>query len=164
MVKTIKLFQDLKVFFELKKVINKMSPDIIHLHSSKAGVLGRLVSLFHHKRIIYTVHGFDSIRVKHRKFLPLEKFLQRFCGAIVAVSNYDKNNLVSEKITKNVSSVYNDISESNITPINQLQGFNKKRKTILTIARIAPPNNLELFLKTAKELPQYDFLWLEFLF
>lgn len=160
LVKTINPFQDFQVFFELKTVIKKLSPDIIHLHSSKAGVLGRLVSLFHSKRIVYTVHGFDSIRLKYRRFLPLEKLLQRCCGAIVAVSNYDKNNLIKEKISKNVLTVYNGISENNISPINILQGFNKTRKTIFTIARIAPPKNIDLFLKTAMKLPQYDFVWL----
>ena len=160
MVKPIKPAKDLKVFFELKTVIKKFKPDIIHLHSSKAGVLGRLVSLFNHRRIVYTVHGFDSIRLKHRTFLPLEKILQRFCGAIVGVSDYDKKNLISEKITKNVFTVYNGIAENSITPDRHLPDFNKTRKTVLTIARIAPPKNIDLFLETAKQLPQYDFLWL----
>lgn len=160
MVKPIKPSKDLKVFFELKTVIKKFKPDIIHLHSSKAGVLGRLASLYNYKRIVYTVHGFDSIRLKHRVFLPIEKILQRFCGAIVGVSDYDKNNLIAEKITQNVCVVYNGIAENSITPENYLPNFNKTRKTIFTIARIAPPKNLDIFLETAKKLLQYDFVWL----
>ena len=119
-----------------------------------------MVSLSNYKRIVYTVHGFDSIRLKHRVFLPLEKILQRFCGAIVAVSDYDKKNLISEKIKRHIFTVYNGIAEHSIIPQKLLPDFNKTRKTVLTIARIAPPKNLNLFLETAKKLPQYDFLWL----
>ena len=160
MVKPINPIKDFIVLFELRVVIKKFKPDIIHLHSSKAGVLGRLSSIFKSKRIVYTVHGFDSIRLKHRTFLPIEKVLQRFCGAIVGVSDYDKKNLIAEKITENVRVVYNGISENSITPINNLPNFNKTRKTVLTIARIAPPKNLDIFLEIAKRLPQYDFVWL----
>lgn len=160
MVKPIKPSKDLKVLFELKTIIKRFKPDIIHLHSSKAGVLGRLASLFNHKRIVYTVHGFDSVRLKYRTFLPLEKILQRFCGAIVGVSDYDKKHLMSEKITQNVCTVYNGIAEISITPDNHLPDFNKTRKTVLTIARISAQKNLDIFLETAKKLQQYDFVWL----
>jgi hypothetical protein len=85
----------------------KYKPDIIHLHSSKAGILGRLV--FPKNKIIYTVHGFDSIRLAYRKYLPIERLLQNRCKAIVAVSHYDENNLRLEHINHNVRCVYNGI-------------------------------------------------------
>jgi glycosyltransferase involved in cell wall biosynthesis len=85
----------------------KYKPDIIHLHSSKAGILGRLI--FPKKKIIYTVHGFDSIRVAYRKYLPIERLLQNRCKAIVAVSHYDENNLRMEHINHNVKCVHNGI-------------------------------------------------------
>ena len=158
MVKPIKIKKDLKVFFELKKVVRTFKPDIIHLHSSKAGVLGRLVAFPHCRRVVYTVHGFDSIRLKYRIFLPLEKVLQHFCGAIVGVSDYDNKNLHSEKIRRNVSTVYNGIDEKTVL---QSENFpvTVDKKIVMTIARIAPPKNINLFLDIAKKLPEYDFVW-----
>ena len=47
-----------------------------------------------------------------------------------------------------------------LTPDNHLRDFNKTRKTVLTIARISAQKNLDIFLETAKRLPQYDFVWL----
>jgi glycosyltransferase involved in cell wall biosynthesis len=85
----------------------KYKPNVIHLHSSKAGILGRLV--FPKNKVIYTVHGFDSIRLAYRKYLPVERFLQNRCKAIVAVSHYDEKNLRLEQITHNVKCVYNGI-------------------------------------------------------
>ena len=158
MVKPIKPKKDLKVYFELKKVVKQFKPDIIHLHSSKAGVLGRLVAFPYCRRVVYTVHGFDSIRLKYRVFLPLEKILQHFCGAIVGVSDYDNKNLHSEKIKKNVVTVYNGIDEKSVS---KSMAFPVKtdKKIVMTIARIAPPKNIHLFLDVAERLPEYQFVW-----
>ena len=158
MVKPINPKMDFKVFVELKKVIKQFNPDVIHLHSSKAGVLGRLVAFPHCKRVVYTVHGFDSIRLKYRVFLPLEKILQHFCGAIVGVSDYDNKNLHSEKIKKNVSTIYNGIDEKSV---QLAENFPVKtdKKIVMTIARIAPPKNIQLFLDVAKKTPEYQFVW-----
>lgn len=161
MVKPISLKKDLKCFFELKKVIKQFKPNIIHLHSSKAGVMGRLASIFNNKRIVYTVHGFDSIRLKHRIFLPLEKILQYFCGAIVPVSIYDEKNLCSEKITKKLYVVHNGIKEPEKKNHLDLIKSVSNRKIIMTIARISPPQKkIQMFLDVAKSMPEYLFIWI----
>lgn len=151
LVKPIKPIKDLKVVFELLKVKKDFRPDIIHLHSSKAGVLGRIIGLGMKSRVVYTVHGFDSIRLAHRVFLPIEKVLQRFCGAIVGVSNYDNKNLRAEKIDRNVTTIYNGIDENIITKEPALPFDVNGKKVVLTIARIAPPKQFELFLDVARQ-------------
>ena len=158
MVKPIKPKKDLRVFFELKAVVKRFKPDIIHLHSSKAGVLGRLVAFPHCKRVVYTVHGFDSIRLKYRVFLPLEKILQQFCGAIVGVSDYDNKNLHSEKIKKNVSTVYNGIDEKSVQLAPSFP-VKTEKKIVMTIARISPQKKIQMFLDVAEHLPEYQFVW-----
>jgi glycosyltransferase involved in cell wall biosynthesis len=98
---------DLLTVLTFCRLYLKYRPDIIHLHSSKAGILGRLI--FPKRKTIYTVHGFDSIRLAYRKYLPIERFLQNRCKAIVAVSRYDAENLKAENINHNVKCVYNGI-------------------------------------------------------
>lgn len=49
---------DLKCYFALRKIFRATRPSIVHTHSSKAGVLGRLAA--HHTRvplIVHTIHG-----------------------------------------------------------------------------------------------------------
>lgn len=53
---------DIFAFFEIYFLVKKISPDIIHTHTSKAGVLGRLAAFFYNfptKKafIIHTPHG-----------------------------------------------------------------------------------------------------------
>lgn len=156
--RNISLFNDLRAWCELRKLYKKYKPDLIHLHSSKAGVLGRLA--FPSKKIVYTVHGFDTIRLANRRFLSIEKMLQKRCRAIVAVSEYDKRNLYAEKIENNVSTVYNGTSLPVVSNEISFGIPSKYKKTVLCIARASYPKNSNLFIEVAKQLPQYAFVWI----
>lgn len=144
----------------------KYHPDIVHLHSSKIGALGRVA--FSPRRTIYTVHGFDSIRIANRSFLVIEKLLKNRCAKIVGVSNYDENNLKAEGISKNVTCINNGITDRttscrttiseeilvNLNAIRQQYG-----KVVMCIARDDCPKRMDLFLEVAGALPQYAFIW-----
>ena len=156
--RSISLKGDLLAAIELRRLYKKHKPDVIHLHSSKAGTLGRLV--FPARRVVYTVHGFDSIRLAFRKFLPIERLLQRSCRAIVGVSNYDNKHLLHEGITRNVTTVYNGIAKPDSNSVTKLDVISNYPKTVLCIARINPQKNPHLFIETARLLPQYGFVWI----
>lgn len=156
--RSISLKNDLLATIELRRLYKKYNPDIIHLHSSKAGALGRVV--FPSKKTVYTVHGFDSVRLAFRKFLPIERALQHFCKAVVGVSKYDEMNLLAEGIKNNVSTVYNGISIPDCSQISDIEVFNQDKKVVLTIARVSPPKKTNLFVEVARLLPQYNFVWI----
>ncbi|QTQ11309.1 glycosyltransferase [Treponema parvum] len=158
MVKPIRFFADIRCYLELKKIIMRFDPDVIHLHSSKAGALGRIAGMRYRNRIIYTVHGFDSICLRHRLFLPLERFLQHNCAAIVAVSNYDKIHLTEEKIHINVITIHNGIMPSKIAETKPFDSAGYK-KVIMTIARISPQKRFVDFLDVASHRAMQDFLF-----
>ncbi len=152
------LVNDLRALFELRRLYRKYKPDIIHLHSSKAGMLGRWV--FPTKKIVYTVHGFDTVRLAHRQFLFLEKMMQRWCKSIVAVSKYDERGLLEEKIDHNLVTVYNG---ANVPAVDKQLSFgipDKYKKVVLCIARTSLQKNHPLYIDVAKMLPQYAFVWI----
>lgn len=155
LVRQISPINELKTIMEFRKLYKKFKPDIVHLHSSKAGLLGRLS--FPKSKIVYTVHGFDSIRKAHRIFLPLEKALQRRCASIVAVSRYDYKNLLSEGIKKNVSYIYNGVPQQ----LQEKTFFDiPYKKKVLSIARMAPPKRFDLFVAVAERHPEIGFIWI----
>ena len=55
--------------WQLRSVIRAWSPDVMHVHSAVAGVVGRLAGWFSRCPVIYTVHGFG--------FKPQVAFLRR---------------------------------------------------------------------------------------
>lgn len=136
----------------------RLRPDIIHLHSSKAGFLGRLV--FPSSKIVYTIHGFDSVRLSFRQFLWLERLMQHACKAIVGVSQYDQKNLLDEGIRHHVSTIYNGIPKPVALECDPFEKLGAYKARILCIARLAYPKRYDIFLEVARLLPDYAFIWI----
>jgi len=90
-----------KIFFLL---IRFNDVDIIHCHSAKAGVLGRLANflLFFRKKIIYTPHAFSfhnyQNKIKQTLFCTIEKLAGLITDVIIAVSPSEKEFAVKKKI------------------------------------------------------------------
>ena len=49
MTREIRLKQDIKATLQIRKLLKKIKPDILYLHSSKAGAYGRIAMLFNRK-------------------------------------------------------------------------------------------------------------------
>lgn len=158
LVRRLSPINEVKAMMAFRKLYRKYKPDIIHLHSSKAGMLGRMV--FPKCKIVYTVHGFDSIRLAYRKFLPLERKMQSRCAAIVGVSRYDEQYMREEGIHENVTYVYNGIVDPAPLPSDPFERFKGYKHKILCIARISPQKYPELFVEVAKRMPDCAFLWI----
>lgn len=75
--------QDFLAWRKLRSLIKKIQPGLIHAHSSKAGMLGRLIGRQLGISSIYTVHGwgFGEGRQRLQSFLvaQVERFLGYFC-------------------------------------------------------------------------------------
>src|SRR5690625_2507713 len=85
--------RDARACGEIKDWLRKDSPDILHLHSSKAGVLGRIASRAVGIPAVFTAHGwaFAGGTTWKRKLLagPSEWIAARLGGDIICVSQYD---------------------------------------------------------------------------
>lgn len=56
--RNVNIFGDLSTLFSLYKTLKKERPDVVHIHSSKAGLIGSMASrLAHIPKIIFTAHG-----------------------------------------------------------------------------------------------------------
>lgn len=100
--------RDIRSFFELLSIIRKLKPDIIHTHTSKAGVLGRIAGKISAPRakIIHTFHGhllygyFSPFRTQ--LIIKVEKLLSIITDELIAVTQQVKNDLLEAGIgTKN---------------------------------------------------------------
>ena len=156
--RSISFRNDILTLHQLRKLYRKYKPDVIHLHSSKAGALGRIA--FPTSKIVYTVHGFDSVRLAFRKFLLVERILQHCCRSIVSVSRYDMNNLVKERIHKNISVIPNGIALPKNKEIKDVISLSSEKKVVLTIARTDSPKRPDIFIEIARAMPEYEFVWI----
>ncbi|AWD62528.1 Glycosyltransferase [Limosilactobacillus reuteri] len=162
--RSVDIKKDLAALFEIKDIENRIKPDIIHLNSSKAGVLGRIAFKNFKGPVFYTPHGYSFLMknvstYKRKVYYYLEKFCASFTGITIACSYGEY--LTAKKITNKVTYVNNGI---NIDEINSfLDRIPTKKKNILTIGtlgRISTQKNPTLFNKIAKAFPSLKFKWI----
>ena len=61
------LKSDIAAIKELRQIEKEIQPDVIHLHSSVAGGLGRLAYKGKNNTVVYTPHGYAHILMVHGK-------------------------------------------------------------------------------------------------
>ncbi len=88
--RNINIFYDIMSFFKLFKLIKQNKYEIIHTHSSKAGILCRLAAHFARcKVIIHTIHGLPFHKyqnpILNYFFIFLERFVARYTDKIITV-------------------------------------------------------------------------------
>lgn len=90
----IDLVIDIKAIFELRGVLKRLKPDLIHLHSSKAGIIGRISAIGLPAPCIFTAHGwaFTEGVSPRRRFLYrfIERLIAPLAKRIITVSDYDR--------------------------------------------------------------------------
>ena len=148
MIRSINPFQDLLSFFECLDQIKKIKPDIIHLHSTKAGVLGRLASAITKVPSVYTAHGWaftDGVSIFRRNLaILIEKFVSKFCCYVICVSDYD---LRLAKVVRAVSAKKLVLIHNGVPDLkNALQIENKKEGVtkLVIVARLDAPKLHEM--------------------
>ncbi len=87
---------DLLAVFEIRRLYKKLTPDIVHLNSTKAGVIGSLASYKLNAvppTIIYTVHGWifhePMSLLKRSLYRMLERWTARQKSKIIVLSEED---------------------------------------------------------------------------
>lgn len=105
LVRKINFLIDFRVVIQLAAFIKKNRYEIVHTHSSKAGVLGRLAAvLAGAKVVIHTIHGLPFHRYQKRNvnrlFIFAEKLAACFCDKLIAVTHTIKEIVIEKKIAK----------------------------------------------------------------
>lgn len=146
LVRAIRPKEDLMALVELGALFRRWKPDIVHLHTSKAGALGRLAAGVDRRHIVYTMHGYDQIRVLNRRMLFLDKLLAKRCGAVVAVSRLDADAMKRDGYT--VELIPNGVSQPVDSMSAQAAAIDRLRSEGLPIvimaARDARPKRIDL--------------------
>ena len=157
--------KDLKAFFELKRIESRIHPDIIHLNSSKAGVLGRWAFNGKKTPIFYTPHRYsflmkDYSYIKRVIFKVIEKMSALRPSYTICVSKGEYEQ--AKAITKNVTYVNTgvDIKELNKLVTLKNINFNKTKPVVYTLGRITYPKNPKLFNELALRFPDLSFVWI----
>lgn len=132
-------FKDIVALIRVFMLVSRYDPDIIHCHSAKAGMLGRLAAMLHGKRWIYTVHGWGWRGLSKPKaaiIIIIERLLSRirFGKYIYVAADVMKNGIEVIGLNEKIGVVIqNGTAEFNSVPPPRNAPY-----TIMMPARLSP--------------------------
>jgi glycosyltransferase involved in cell wall biosynthesis len=168
---------DIAALWRLVSVLQSQRFDVIHLHSSKAGFLGRLAAQIARAdaAVVYSPHGLsflgDQSPAKRQLYLTLERIAGRMCDRIIAVSASEHKIIAQAGLISPDRIVQ---IENGITPIALPTDFDRSAMRgalgqsgnaplIGTVARLSSQKNPRLFLDAAAQVlrnePEARFVW-----
>lgn len=159
LVRAIHPAREAKAIIAIARLYRHWKPDIAQLHTSKAGALGRLAPGMPRRHIVYTMHGYDQLRVENGSLLGIDKMLRPLCGAVVAVSLRDAEAMRNDGYR--VEYIPNGVTDPMEAPPNpRLDGYLKTIQgikasglpVILVVAREARPKRIDIARSVALKL------------
>ena len=173
----INIFLDIAALFRIRLILKEEKPDIVHLHTSKAGFLGRIAAKFTGvPAVIYMPHGHIFYGytnfVLTKIYIILERFAARLCDAIITLSDVEARDFLARNIAgkDKFLTIHNGIDLKNYQVIdtNRLEKLKNEVKlepntpVITVISRLEPVKGLEVFIQAlaevAKIIPKFTAL------
>ena len=115
----------LRFAWRLSQVLLKEKPDVVHLHSTFSGVIGRVVCVllrpWRKPKIVYCPHAFsflmESSPTKQKVYAWIERVLQKVTDVIICVSQYELDKAARFGIDrKRMKLIYNGIPHKDDAP------------------------------------------------
>jgi glycosyltransferase involved in cell wall biosynthesis len=152
--------RDLQALREISRLLKELQPDLVAVHSAKAGILGRLAARSLRIPVILTAHGWTFTpgipRLEAAVYRRIERLAGRFTDKIMTVSEFDRQLGLSARIVPDhrLVTVYNGIpdvaahlrADPSRTPVR-----------LIMVARLAPQKDHITLLRALAGLR--DFKW-----
>lgn len=143
------------IFSAMKQIhaaIEDINPDIIHVHSTWAGLFVRLPYLLKRKKvkIIYQSHGWaflmDTSNYKKIIYALVERILSISTDKIINISNYEQNQAIRYGLNRNkMVMIYNGV-EDKVNKSNLKLNWDGNKINLLFVGRLDRQKGLDLFL------------------
>ncbi len=162
---------NLKVYRQLKAIIDENEYTIVHCHTPVGGMLGRLCSRKARKRgtrVIYTAHGFHFFTGAPLKnwlmFYPAERLLSRWTDLLITINQEDERRakrFAAAQVAL-VGGVGVDLSRFN-PPADRREmrdalGIAQDAQVLITVGEHSRRKNHQALLRAAAKLPDVQVL------
>lgn len=158
-------WQDTLGFWELVHRLRRLRPDIVHTHSSKAGILGRLAAHYCHVPVIvHTIHGLPfhpyQNKLLNQSYIALEKMCARLSDCIITVADAMKFQAMQAGVAEQdkFTTIYSGMEvDAFIQPqesdsLRRKLGLQPEDTVLGVIARLAPLKGHEYLFAIAPEI------------
>ena len=167
-------YHDIVAYFQIKKLLRQLQPDIVHTHSAKAGILGRFAGhglkgewAKDKPAVVHTIHGLAfhpyQSQLLNKFYIAIEKSTAKRTDFFISVADAMTNQATAVGIGRPEQFVtaYSAIDEDDfLLPIPQQrkQEFRQQYEidenavVLVTIARLFMLKGHEYIIESAKEL------------
>lgn len=153
----INIINDLKAIIQTYKILKKERPDIIHAHSAKGGIIGRLMGLLFKTKVFYTPQAFSFLstenNLKRKIYLFIERLFTNKYSYLLASSNSEKERGVNNKIFKKEKAL---LYNNSIVDIKKIEDLSIEKtwpeEYICTVGRPSYQKNIELMIDVLHEV------------
>jgi glycosyltransferase involved in cell wall biosynthesis len=178
LVRAIRPVKDMSAYWKLRSAFRRLKPDVVHTHSSKAGIVGRAAAW--HERVpvvVHTIHGlpfgpFES-GLKNRLYITLERWAAWRCHAIVSVCDSMTDQALAAGIgqAEQYTTVYSGMdADAFLNPprsreeVRRELGLADDEVAFATVARLFELKGHEDIISVAPEVlkaqPKVRFVWI----
>ena len=178
LIRAVNPWMDLRARRYLCMEFQRLKPDLVHTHSSKAGILGRLAA--HDARVphvVHTIHGMSFNRTQpwfvRKSYAWLERLAARRSHAIVTVADAMIEQSVAAGICPRakLQTVYSGMEVGQFTPSPEARATARARwhvaddeVVIGTVARLFRKKGYEqlipIMAAAARRAPKLRFVWI----
>ena len=176
MIRAVRPWQDARAAGILYRLVRRGQFDIIHTHSSKAGILGRVVGrMATGAKIIHSPQGFyflGSTGLGRKFYLSLERYAGRLTDRLVALSASERDVAIKYGVASEdrIALIENGVNAREIqqraqdSPDRAAFGIPQNAPLVGTLARFipqkAPEDTLAVIQRLHASLPDAHFLWI----
>ncbi len=178
MVREVSPLMDWQCLAEMRELIARFKPAVVHTHSSKAGILGRVAA---HDAgvpcIIHTIHGMSFNRTQpwpvRLTYRGLEQFCAGYTNHLISVADAMTQQAVEAGLgdPSKYTTIYSGIrtdwfdpARHNRAEIRRRWGFEPEHIVVGKVARMSPNKGYEhvipAMIAAAREEPRLRFVWI----
>lgn len=155
---------DIKAINELRKTTNSICPELIHLHSSVAGGIGRIAFANSQIPVVYTPHGYAHILMgKGGLKLKMYKWMEYILGKTncITLTCCQSEDEVAKTLTKRTAYIETGVNLEELSAqLDSIQPIKNKKFTVYTLGRTCVQKQPELFNEIAQLVPEAHFIWI----
>lgn len=153
---------DIAAIKELRKIEGEVMPDIIHLHSSVAGGLGRIAFNGKKNTVLYTPHGYAHILMGPGKKSFLYKTAEWILGnRAITLTCCESEDEEAKKFSKRTAYIETGVNLPDLSA--SLDGIDPEKNekfTVFTLGRACVQKQPALFNRIAELVPEARFVWI----
>lgn len=153
---------DITAIKELRQIEKEIKPDVIHLHSSVAGGLGRIAYKGRNNTVVYTPHGYAYILMGPGKKSKIYKFAEKILGnRALTLTCCQSEDEEAKKFSKRTAYIETGVNLADLSAsLDGIKPIKNDKFTVFTLGRACVQKQPELFNRIAELVPEAQFVWI----